>query len=321
MIFSNIYKGPVAFGLDISDFSIKIAQLEKKGLKILTRTPIPKDVIKEGEIKKEDELIELLKKAVKDIKTPYAVCSLPEQHAFVKVLDLPEMKESEIKEAIKWETEANIPLSLDEVYLDWRIIPVKSNIKVLINVAPKTLVDKYLKVLRRAYIEPMVFEIESVATARSLIKKEPKPVLIIDLGFSRTSFIIFAKDSIRFTNSISISNQQMINDIAKKLNISFKEAQTLKFETGLKGDVLKTLAPFIDKMINKVEDCIDFYKEEKISKIILCGGGAYLNGLPEYFTNKLKIPADLGKPWINVKKQDILAYSTVLGLALRGVRL
>jgi len=313
MIFSN--KGPQAFGLDISDFSIKIAQLDKRGVKILTRTSIPKGVIKEGEIKKGDELVEILKKTVKDIKTSYAVCSLPEQHAFVKVLDFPKMKASEMKEAIKWETEANIPLSLDEVYLDSQIL---SSNNVLVNAAPKTLVDKYLEVLRKADIEPVVFEIESVATARSLIKKEIKPVLIIDLGFSRTSFIIF-KDHIRFTNSISVSNQGMINDISKKLKISFKEAQALKFEKGLQGDILKVLTPSLNELIEKIDDCADFYKEEKISKIILCGGGAYLNGLPEYFTTKSKIPTELGKPWIKVNKKDILAYSTVLGLALRGV--
>jgi len=354
IFFSNIYTNNSVFGLDISDFSIKIVQLKKKAncfeFENYNRISIPKGVIKKGEIQKPEKLVELLKKAVKEskpgiIKTQYAVCSLPEQHAFIKVIDLPKMKLDEAKEAIKWEAEANIPLSLDEVYLDWKILSSDNqHTKVLINAAPKYLVNKYLKTIRAAGIEPIIFEIESIGTARSLIEKNKKidPVLIIDLGFSRTSFIIFAEDNVCFTSSISISNEQMINDIAKKLKIDNYIAKKLKFKIGLdktqeKGKIFNVLVPSINKLINKIQDYIKFYggndKKRNISKIILCGGGANLYALPEYLSQKLEIPVILGDPWINIldhnKKNKIpgiphkesLAYSTVLGLAIRGGKL
>jgi len=351
IFFSNIYTSNSAFGLDISDFSIKIVQLKKKAncfeFKNYNRISIPKGIIKEGEIQKPEKLVELLKKAVKEskpsiIKTQYAVCSLPEQHAFIKVIDLPKMKLDEVKEAIKWEAEANIPLSLDEVYLDWKILSSDDqHTKVLINAVPKNLVNKYLKTIRAAGIEPIIFEIESIGTARSLINKKD-PVLIIDLGFSRTSFIIFAQNNVCFTSSISISNEQMINDIAKKLKIDNNSAKKLKFKIGLdktqeKGKIFNALVPSINKLINKIQDCLKFYegndKKRNISKIILCGGGANLYALPKYLSQKLEMPVILGDPWVNIldhnKKNKIpsipykesLAYSTVLGLAIRGGKL
>lgn len=360
IIFSNIRKNSPAFGLDISDFSIKMTQLKKKrrkfNLESFSRISIPEGVIKEGKIEKEKELAGLIKKSLIEakgelIKNPYAVCSLPEQHSFVKIIQLPRMKMDEAKEAIKWEIEANIPLSLEEVYLDWQIIPSKKpsdRLDILINAAPRKLVDEYLNVLRLADIEPVVFEIESIATARSLIKNElsPKPVLIIDLGYNRTSFIVFAGNSIRFTSSIPISNQQMIAAIAKKLGVSQKEAQALKFKIGLdkdkeKGKIFNALLPSLTELINKIKDYTIFYKEhdqvksdyqEDVSKIILCGGGAYLKGLPKYLSNRLKIPVSLGNPWINILKpplnkipgipyKESLAYTTALGLALRGTEI
>jgi type IV pilus assembly protein PilM len=364
IIFSNVYRGCPAFGLDISDFSIKIAQLKKKGkdfeLISFNRTPLSGGIIKEGEIKKEEKLIEILKKSVKEvegksIKTPYAVCSLPEQHAFVKIIQLPKMKLEELKEAVKWEAEANIPLSLDEVYLDWQIIaPVKDHpdhLNILINAAPRELVDKYLQVLRAANIEPVIFEIESISTARSLIKDgfSPKPVLIIDLGFNRTSFIIFAGHSLCFTSSISVSNQKMITNIIKKLGVSQKEAQLLKFKIGLdkekrRGKIFNALLPSLVDIVSQIKDCMVFYKksakeikdiQSNISKVILCGGGAYLKGLRQYLSSRSKIPVSLGNPWINlfpskagrprpgkipaIPYKESLAYSTVLGLAFRGI--
>ena len=354
----NISARPSAFGLDISDSSIKVVQLRKKGknfdLKSFNRIPIPEGIIKEGEVKQEKKLIEIIKKSIdkvkgEPIKTPYAVCSLPEQNTFLKIIQLPEMKIKEAKEAIKWETEANIPLSLEEVYLDWRTISNKQDVdhlNILINAAPQKMVDKYLRVLRSADIEPVVFEIESVATARSLIKNEltPKPVLIIDIGSTRTSFIIFVENSIRFTSSISVANQEMINNIVKKLDVSQEDAQSLKFKIGLdkkkkQGEVFNALLPSLVKLVNQIKDYVAFYKEhiqkangsqQEISKIILCGGGAYLKGFPQYLSGRLKIPVSLGNPWINILKlplkkipdiphRESLAYATVLGLALRGI--
>lgn len=360
LIFSNIQGNFSAFGLDISDFSIKLVQLEKKrknyALRTCSRQSIPEGVIKEGEIKREKELIEILKRTIseakgKEVRTPFAVCSLPEQHGFVKMIKLPKMTSKEAKEAIKWEAEANIPYSLENVYLDWQVIPSRKkldHLNILVNAVPKNLVNNYLEILKKADIEPIVFEIESVATARSLVENKflSKPVLIIDLGFSRTSFIIFSGYSIVFTSSIPLCNQEMINRIAEKLGVSKSEAKSLKFKFGLdktkqKGKVFNALYPSLDKLISQIKDCMSFQKkqvqelqkeEEEINKVILCGGGAYLKGLPEYLSSRLDLKVELGNPWINIytpgksKKSplipstQVLAFSTALGLGIRGTR-
>ncbi|OGZ33095.1 MAG: hypothetical protein A2V69_02790 [Candidatus Portnoybacteria bacterium RBG_13_40_8] len=359
-IFSNIYGNPSAFGLDLSDFSIKIAQLKKRRkffeLKSYNRIPMPEGVVEGGIIKNEKKLIDILRKSTStvkggSIKTPYTVCSLPEQHGFIKIIQLPKMKPEEVKQAIRWEAEANIPFSLDEVYLGWHIIPLKrrdDRMEVLISAVPKNLVDEYLGVFREANIEPIVFEIESTATARSLIKDEfsSKPVLVIDLGFTRTSFIIFAGQSIRFTSSIStVCTKEFIDAIAGKLNTSLKEPQLSKIKIDLSkkeegGKIFNALIPCLTKLIDKIKDCVIFYQEsnehsldykEGISEIIICGGGAHLKGLSQYLSARLKIPVKLGNPWVNIpySKNKIPAipydespdYATVLGLALRGIEI
>ena len=360
IIFSNIYGSPSAFGLDLSDFSIKIAQLKKRRkyfeLKNYNRISLPEGVVTEGIIENEKKLIEILKKAISSvkgelIKNPYAVCSLPEQHGFIKIITLPKMEPEEIKQAIKWEAEANIPFSLDEVYLSWQILPPSKEsdrMEVLITAAPKTIVDKYLGVFKAAGIEPVMFEIESVATARSLIKDKisPGPVLIIDLGFVRTSFIIFADRSIRFTSSISsVCSKELIDLISEKLKTDIKESQLSKLKIDLSkkeedSKIFNAINPCLNKLIDKIKDCFVFNREYNqnmrnstgdISEIIICGGGAHLKGLPQYLSSRLKIPVKLGNPWVNIpySKNRIPTipydespdYATVLGLALRGIEI
>ena len=71
----------------------------------------------------------------------------------------------------------------------------------------------------------------------------------------------------------------------------------------------------------------DDKKTDKIAKIFLCGGESTLAGLPEFLSYELKIKVELGNPWVNIvsfedyipeiERRDSLAYSTVVGLALR----
>ena len=363
ILFHNIAQiDPPAFGLDLSDLSLKIAFLKKhkKEIKLESfgRKEIPAGIIKEGEIQKKDELVKIIRETIekeirgKKLKTKYVVCSLPEQHAFVQVIQLPKMGIVEAGEAIKWEAEANIPMSIDEVYIDWQIVkPILNHLDhldVLINAVPKNLVNDYVEVLEKSGLCPLALEIESLATARSLIKEQIsyKPLLIVDLGATRTSFIIFSGHAVRFTTSISISNRQMIDTIAENLKISKEDAWRFKIKVGL-GDnkkddrVFKVLLPILNGLIQEIEKYLLFHKEHaaphehgsagEISKIILCGGGANLRGLPNFLSERLGVPSFCGNPWINILKPPIkevpslpykesLTYTTTLGLALRGMQ-
>lgn len=368
ILFHNISQiTPPAFGLDLSDLSLKIAFLKRHGKEIrlesFGRCEIPQNIITEGKIQKKEELAKIIKQALekdirgKKLRARYVICSLPEQHAFVQVIQLPKMKFAEAKEAIKWEAEANIPMSIDEVYMDWQIVEPIANrngvdhLDVLINAVPKILVDDYVEVLEKAGLCPVALEVESLATARSLVKDQlcRQPILIIDLGATRTSFIIFSGYAVRFTTSISISNRQMINTIAEHLKITKEDAWRLKVRVGLNGNkkdnrVLNILLPTLNSLAQEIEKYLIFHKEHaalhehgsggEISKILLCGGGANLKGFPQFLSERLKIPVACGNPWINIfppkrimkhipelSYQESLTYTTTLGLAIRGLEI
>lgn len=350
-----------AFGLDLSDISLKIAHLknEKNGLVLASygRKEIPEGEIENGEIKKTDELIEIIKTSVKEVKglpldTNRCVVSLPETESFIQVIRLPKMKKEELKEAIKWEAESYIPIPINEVYFDWQVIqtasPLEGSCDVLFGALSKKLVDPYLLALKSAGLKPVVFEIESVATVRSLIKDEfsSEPIMLVDLGAERSSFIIFSGYTIHFTASSSISNDFLIEEIARNLKISKEEAKKLKYEIGLdraegQNKVYGALLPSLNELVSKIQKYIEFYrthglsghsKTAEVSKILLCGGGANLEGLPAFLAKELKMPVEMGNPWVNILKsapekipelpyEQSIGYATALGLALRGVRL
>lgn len=352
-----------AFGLDFSDLSLKIVKLEKKrdGFKLicLKEVPFRSGIIRHGEIKKEEELVGIVKKAIsedkgKKIKTKYVIASLPEEKAFLEIFQMPRLSEEELKSAVILEAENHIPLPIEKVYFDFKIISSVKNhpdhCDILITALPKTVVDPYLSCIKKAGLNPLVFEMESFAIARTLIKDEvaKTPVLIIDFGAVRTSFIVFSGHSLRFTFSIPVSSQSFTEAISRTMKIDLNKAEKIKTKYGLEdrttkegSEVFNALVPSITDLIEQIKKCLNYYQthasngsspknKEEIEKVLICGGGARLKGLTVFLSQQIGLPVEFGNPWTNIpfcdkKKmpglsaEESLKYTTALGLALRGL--
>jgi len=366
---------PEAFGLDISDLSLKIVKLKKRGkfykLASFGEEKIKPGIIKDGEIKDEERLAETIKAAVKNVKgeklnTNYVVASLPEEKSFLQIIKMPKMAEDDLKSAVIYEAENHIPMPINQVYLDSQIVSLphnnSSHFDVLLGALPKNTVDLYVSSFKKAGLQPKVLETESLSIARALVKDETtdSPLLLIDLGETRTSFIIFVGQSLRFTSSIAVSSLVFNEIIAKNLGVSLAEAERLKIRYGLEerlelkikkektevkkeqGEIFEALVPALVDLIQQIKKHLEYHqryldngslssKGKKVAKILLCGGGANLKGLRDLLILELKIPVEIGNPWINILPEDeketpelspeeSLGYTTALGLALRGIK-
>lgn len=346
-----------AFGLDISDLSIKIVQFQKKG-KLLDLVSVgskkmPDKLVVNGEIQDEDELAKVVKQAVAEVKGAKiaknrVICNLPEEEVFIRVIQLPKMKEQEIEKAIYWEIENHIPLKIDEVYLDWHVIgdakEKEDKMNVIFAAAPQGLVTSYLGFLKKAGLKPVALEPESMALVRSLIKEEknPKPVLIVDLGETGSNFVVFSGEAASFTSRFKVSGNAITEAISKELKVGKEEAIKFKIKYGLvkEESVYQALEPVVAALAKDIKDSINYYidhiadvrhLDRNISQIILCGGDSLLIGLPEFLSQKLVLPVKFGNPWINISPfvpknaqklglsyKTSLSYAVAFGLALRG---
>ncbi len=354
------------FGLDFSDLSLKVAELKPKGdyhkLKSWACEEIKPGIIEGGDIQNRKEAVKAIKKVLskakeRGLKNDKVVASLPEKKAFLQVIRMPKMKEEELSSAVPFEAENYIPLPIDQVYLDFQLIPSsdkKSKYSdVLIAALPKNTVDPYVDCLKKAGLSPQALEVESQSISRALIRGGscPHPVLIIDFGKSNTSFIIYAGSSLRFTSSVDVSSYEITDKISDALGIDFKTAENLKIEHGLhpeqikvkgkktsKKKYLSAVKSAMKELQSQVERYSDYYQShakkngkspfQEIKKIILCGRGANLKGLADHLSLSLKMPVELGNPWVNILPdplkevpdlsfEESLGYTTALGLALR----
>jgi type IV pilus assembly protein PilM len=343
------------FGLDISDHSLKIIKLKKRGkgfsLVSFNQTSIKPGIIEKGVIKDEDSLAKIIKLACNSVKgekltTKYVIASLPEEKSFLQVIQMPNMDQKELTSAILFEAENYIPLPISEVYLDFQsIVPLKdrpNHLDVLIGAMPKKIVNSYVSCLKKAGLTPLILEVESQAIARALIKNETtvSPTILIDFGKNSTDFIVFSGRSIQFTCSIPICSDQLTAAIVENLKVDAAKAESLKLacnvsETKPSADsqeTLQILTPILNDLTGQIKKYINFYHDhaghqhlaatEKINQIFLCGGGAKLKGLPEFLSKNLGIPVQLGSFWIDiflpksVKKADYNPLSFITALGL-----
>lgn len=353
-----------AFGLDFSDSSLKIIKLEKKGggLKLASfgESLIRPGIIKNGEIKNKEVLVKTIKKALLEvsgekIKTKNVVVSLPEEKSFTEVIQMPKILEEDLKSAVIYEAENHIPMPIEDVCLDSQVVPSASgeldHRDVLLVAFPKKIINSYLECLKESGLRPIIFETESLAVSRSLIKDEfsDGPIMIIDFGATRTNFIIFSGYSVRFTFSLPFCPQKLTEDIARSMKIDLVRAEKLRLKHGLflkkteEGEkVYYVLSNSLMGLVEQVKKYLDYYythifhehlpgNKRIVKKILLCGGGADLKGLDDFFSCELALPIEYADPWVNIlsaeKKQNTglsvkesLKYATAIGLALRGTK-
>lgn len=361
MTFPVLFKiTPGPFGLDLSDRSIKIAQLSRRRgtffLENFGEAIFEEGLVENGKILARDMLAARVRSAVQAIPltSSYAACSLPEQETYLRVIQLPRMKPEELREAVQWEVEQNIPIHLSEAYFDWEVVPSLNNneskkggvdhFDILVSAAPRALVDSYVELFEQAGLKVFALEPESVALARSLIPKNSyqPPLLIVDFGRTRIRFIIYAGGSIRFTSFVHTPDTSFLDIIIRTLGVDVKEANRLLEEVGLDEEqdkrVYEALIPALTDYQQQIQKYMNFFATLEphvhgnvpgISKIILSGGGSWLKGIEKYFTTTLGIPVEVGNPWVNILQtplretpelpfKDSIRYATSLGLVLSG---
>lgn len=350
------------FGLDISDLSLKLVKIKKKkgkdSIVSFSFSEIDEGIIKNGIIQDEEKLPAFIEKAIKTakgekIKTKYVVASLPEEKCFVQIISLPIMKEEDITSALVFELPNYIPLPPEKIYFDWFKIPqpeFSHKIEILVIAYPKEVVDSYLRVLKKVKLEPIAFELESLAISRAVLGWQEKEtsVMILDLGETRTTFAIFEKGILNFTSTIPISGNLFTELIAQNLGISLFEAERLKKSLGLgkefqekflkekdhfnskENKIFEALLPALVDLTDQLKKVIGFFekprrkKPRKIEKILLCGGGASLKGLREFLSFKTEKPVEYANPFLNLSFSrppsfsfsEILGLTTAIGLAM-----
>ena len=337
---------PSHTGLDISDESIKYAELAKtrRGIKLRRHgeKDIPLGVIMSGKIIAPEKLTEILSELRKGKNIKHVRVSLPEEQVYLFKLRLPKAGLENIREGIELVLEEHVPIPATEAVFDYEILSQdKQELDIGVAVIEKSVIENYLLVFREAQVKVGAFELEGNAIKRAVIKSgDTNAYMIVDFGKERTGIFIISRGAVAFTSTLDIGGATLTGMIEKNFNISREEAERMKVEYGLRrntGDreifsVLLNGVSVLRDEISKHYIYWHTHKDEtgaerpKVEKLILTGGDSNLTGLAEYLSVSLKIKAELANVWVNIvdpekyipeiNAKKSLSFTTAIGLAL-----
>ncbi len=350
-------------GIDLGTASIKVVELANVGgqAKLVTYgfAELPVEEIKFNVHDKIDQSAKTLEQICKQarVTSRKAVAALPTFSVFSSVLTLPIMSEKEVGEALTYEAKKIVPLPLDEMILDWKILKkqaaskpavaapkekipsrMEKNIRVLLTAAPKNLVKQYLDIFSKANIELLSLETEAFALGRSLLGSETDIVLVADIGALTTDIVIIEDHIPVFNRSIDVGGVTVTKAIAQSLNIDQNRAEQFKRDVGIVSEgsastigVPNAIKDSIAPVINEIKYSLSLYQSDSnrsIEKIIITGGSAFLPNVVEYLENIFQLKVVAGDPWSQVSYplelkgvlEDIAPrFVTAIGLALREI--
>lgn len=340
-------------GLDIGLSGIKLVELmnEKGRARLVTYAyaELPATTLERAFTDDIDKVAAFIKKMIASAKctTKMTVSALPISSVFSSIISVPAANEKELKAAIELQAKKLIPVPLEEISLDSKTIDSgageggKKVTKVLLTGAPKTLVSRYLDLMKKIGLELISLETEAFAQIRSLIGKDRSSIMVIDIGAMRTNISVIEKGIPFLNRSIATGGVAITQTISKTLGITYEQAEIMKRDIramqtfSQTGDLSPILTTLLKPILDEVRYSFNLYQgqtedgqQKRIDKIILTGGAALLPRLPEFLTSLMNVNSYLGDPWARVvypvDLRPILdeigpRFSVAIGCAMRDI--
>lgn len=337
----------MSVGIDIGTKTVKVVELTKEGDKysLSGAGVIGYNGIDVAHIQDEKGLVELagvIKKLWADAKinSKNVAVALPEAQVFTRAISFPLLTEAEIASAVKWEAEQYIPFPIAEAIVQHQIIERRENatppgVLVLLVASPRSLVEKYIKLLTMAGLNAIAVETELLSLVRAIAPTN-QVAIIADFGASSTDIAIAKNSQLVFSRSIPTGGEAFSRAVAQSLGVNPAQAEEYKkaygFEAGkLEGKVGAALDPVFRIVSEEIKKSISFYqsdaKGEMPTSLILTGGTSGLPDAAPRLTKALGIEVSIGNPFTRITMDAETAknlipyaplYPIAVGLAMRA---
>lgn len=329
-------------GLGFSNSMIRFAELDRAGSEFKVgrfgQAELPEGVIEEGIIANKPELVRVLTELRQKHNLHFVRASLPEERVYLFRTELPYMDEADIRGAVRYKIQENVPISLNDAVFDYHFIkqpdPKDKKIELGVAVMSTNVVSAYVDVMHEAGLVPLKLRIESQAIAHAVIPSDdPRAYILVGIQEDKTILAIVSENVVQFSSTLPITGKQIVAAIQKNFNVDESEARIIRQgkEERDRDQLFAALANSASVIRDEIQRLLNYWEghgdpdHKQITKIMLSGSDALL-GFDDYLNQSVGIPAEVANVWVNIlsldktvpviPKHDSLDYASALGLAL-----
>jgi type IV pilus assembly protein PilM len=331
-------KGPKRLvGLKIGASGLAAARVANNGqaeLLQLAREPLDPGVIVGGELRDPEALAEALKAFFRKHKLPRRGIRLgiASNRIGVRTLDIVGITDpKQLANAIRFRAQEALPIPVEEAVLDYRILNESETeegeriCRVLLVVAYRELVDRYVAACRKAGLVVVGIDLEAFALLRSLSaprpaeEEAPEAALVaVAIGHDRSTFAVSDGTVCEFTRVLEWGGHSLDAAVAQALDLTPVQAEPIKrmlslaggpAPEGLTGEQAEAASEAMRRQVHtfarELVSSLQFYQGQPgslgIGEILLTGGTAHLDGLDEELERLIGVRVSVGDPLGRVK--------------------
>ena len=310
--------------LDIGSSTIKLTEIQDtaKGyiLSRFSQMPLARGVIIDGTVVEPKVLTATIKELYKQsgCKQKRIVTSLSGHAVIVKKVTFDRMDESELHDLIQDEAEKYLPFDdMTMVNYDCQILgdnPYNpTQMDVLLVVAKKDIIEGYTEAIEESGLIPVIMDVDTFALETMYEENyafdENDIAVLINIGASITNLNAVKGGESIFTRDFTIGGNFVTEAIAKKMNVSFEDAEEAKI-TGFGDDEQARrisrdgLIAYADMICSEIERSVDYFRStfsgESIGQVLLSGGGALIPGMAADLSRRLGLEVEMINPFKNI---------------------
>ena len=353
----------MSLGLDIGKYAIKIVELSSDGgiveVKNLGIRPIFEDINKFNLDKISKSQIEAtIQDLVKDIginprRIKTITSSIPGSLVDIRQISTLDMPDDELAISLELEAKKHIPLDGTDAIIDYHHLGINKTeidkINIILASTTKNIIKEHAELIKRSGFKPNIFDSDPIALANAYkfnhdLPKEGADV-ILNIGNSATTLIVWGENCPFFTRTIDISGNFFTNEIMRKFKVDYKTAEDMKFQKGVNvfsevkkdsketdseniGISIEERTPFND-FSEDIKRTLRFYiknnSQAYFNKFFITGGSSSIPGLNDFIASTLSVDVEILDPLKNINNStsidNINQFSTAIGLALRGLEI
>jgi type IV pilus assembly protein PilM len=338
----------ILLGLDIGTQTTKAIQIsrDKDNSTLLAAGYIatPTKAFNSNTTTDEQIMSDTINRLVHDMKvtTTEVSASLPSSKVITRVIEVPIMSDDELASSVEWEAEQYIPLPISKVKIDYAVITKNQEInkmKVLLVAAPIVTIEKYMRIINLAGLNPVALETEILAVARSVNQSFPTldNLILLTIGATTTEIALLYDHNMVYAKSMPVGGNTFTRAIAQELGFELPQAEEYKKTYGLEedkleGKIAKILTPYTNSIFSEIEKTISYFKEQfpkaDMNTIVVGGGGAKMPGLVLTLTKTIGLDTQFSNPFVNISVDpnilpsltpDAPLYTISVGLALKDI--
>lgn len=241
-------------------------------------------------------------------RTKRVVTSVSGQSVVVRYVPMAKMPDSDLKQAIRFETDKYLPFELDEVVLDCQALKrvfggaTEGDTKggeqmtVLLAACKTKAIEERMQLLQSQGLTPIAIDVDLFALANAwelcglpaeeLEEGEEQAIALVDIGATRTSINVLCGGETCFSREINMGGADMTQAVARRLGLEVFEAEAIKRSSDSHQlEVNTAIGPVLEDLVSELSLSLDYVEHHEgvhVKEILLSGGGVLAPGAATY---------------------------------------